>query len=94
MRPLYLVEKGPHLRGLSIAKPTAGAISRAGLQDCSVRLSPVAPSQLLIGGGVAAVLNLAGEIAPIEQAGRKVDDLTGNLFERNNTEGKQNEDQD
>ena len=68
MNPLWLVDRGPHLKALSLRKPSGGAIARAGLEDCTVRRSPVAPHQLLIGGGAieADTFRLVGEQAERE----------------------------
>lgn len=60
MNPLWLVENGNSLRAMSINRPTKSALVKTNLGECSVRLSPVAPTQLGL-AGVADTFNLSAQ---------------------------------
>ena len=62
MNPLWLVEKGTQLKGLCLNEPTRRGLQAHGMIDCTVRRSPVAPTQLTI-GGAEEVFNLVGDKA-------------------------------
>lgn len=79
MKNLWLVEQGQCLRGLSLKKPTQGALSRHALTDCSVRLSPVAPHQLTL-TGESDTFNLRAEVTPTIEHKANNDDRQQNLF--------------
>ena len=80
MNNLWLVEQGERLRGLSANRPTANGIRRAGLSQCSIRLSPVEPRQLALSADIeAGSFNLVRECVQVGETKRANDERQGEL---------------